>query len=74
MCVLQALLICNMYLNRRTFRFVWISRSTSKRSMDNVMGDLSSPWVRLGNLLSARFALLCLVAVVAGCFWCVPWH
>jgi len=37
------------------------------------MGDLTNAAVRLGNLLSARFALLCLIALVNGCFWMVPW-
>ena len=36
------------------------------------MGDLSSTAVRIGNLLSSRFALLCIVALVYGCFWMVP--
>ena len=36
------------------------------------MGDLSSTAVRMGNLLSSRFALLCIVALVYGCFWMVP--
>lgn len=51
-------------------RWIWISLSTSKRHLD-IMGDTSKEFVSLGNLLSARFALLCLVALVHGVFWLV---
>lgn len=53
-------------------RWIWISLSTTKRHID-IMGDPSSPSVALGNLLSARFALLCLVAICCSkAFWMVP--
>ena len=55
------------------FRWVWISLSSSKRSMENIMGDSGRPFVVMGNLLSARFALLALVALVSGVFWMVLW-
>ena len=42
--------------------------------MDNIMGDDRVPFVALGNLLSARFALLILVALVRKCYWMVTWH
>ena len=54
-------------------RWVWLSRSSSKRSKEDVLGDLSRPFVALGNMLSARFALLALVAVVCQCYWIVSW-
>ena len=37
------------------------------------MGDLGRPFVVMGNLLSARFALLAMVALVSGVFWMVLW-
>ena len=53
-------------------RWIWISLSSTKRHID-IMGDPSSPSVAMGNLLSARFALLCLVAICCSqAFWMVP--
>lgn len=56
-----------------SLRWIWISRSGSKRSTDNILGDEGREFVALGNLLAARFALLALLALVMGCFWLVTW-
>ena len=39
-----------------------------------VMGDESVPSVAIANCLAARFALIAMVAVIQGLWWCVPWR
>eukprot|EP00435_Cladocopium_sp_Y103_P011891 s3618_g3.t1 len=52
--------------------WVWISdHSTKRRSSLGVMGDEEVPSVALTNCLAARFALLAMIAVIRGLFWCV---
>ncbi|CAL1137169.1 unnamed protein product [Cladocopium goreaui] len=52
--------------------WIWISaHSTKRRSSLGVMGDEEVPSVALANCLAARFALLAMVCVVRGLFWCV---
>ena len=60
---------------RPAIRWIWISaHSTKRRSSLGVMGDEEVPSVALANCLAARFALLAMVCVVRGLFWCVPWQ
>lgn len=40
----------------------------------NVEGDLSKQFVAQGNMMSVRFMLLALVAMVHGIFWTAPYQ
>ncbi|CAL1171061.1 unnamed protein product, partial [Cladocopium goreaui] len=52
--------------------WIWISAHTTKRrSSMGVMGDESVPSVAIANCLAARFALIAMVAVIQGLWWCV---
>ncbi len=49
--------------------FVYISRATSKRTREAIMGDESVEFVLTGNLLAARCSLLIILALAR----CVRW-
>ncbi|CAK9007833.1 WD_REPEATS_REGION domain-containing protein, partial [Durusdinium trenchii] len=52
--------------------WVWIASSTTKRhsSEFGILGDDRIPSVSMGNCISARCALLIMVAIVRGIYWC----
>lgn len=52
--------------------WIFMSSSTTKRasSEHGIMGNEDVRAVALGNCIAARVALLCMVAVVRGIFWC----
>ncbi len=52
-----------------------MASSTTKRTSLSygIMGDDTIPAVEQGNMIAARVALLCMVAVVRGVFWCELW-
>ena len=51
--------------------WIWMSRSSSKRSPENVLGDVSRPFVQEGNALNNRCALLCLLSRQCGSHWVI---
>ena len=55
--------------------WIWISRSTTKRSSLSfgVMGDEQNPSVLNGNIIAARVALLIMIAIMRGVYWCDFW-
>lgn len=52
-----------------------MASSTTKRTSLSygIMGDETITAVAQGNMIAARVALLCMVAVVRGVFWCELW-
>lgn len=52
--------------------WVFMSSSTTKRTSSEygIMGDETVNSVAAGNCIAARVALLCMVAVIRGIFWC----
>ena len=52
-----------------------MSSSTTKRTSSEygIMGDETVNSVAAGNCIAARVALLGMVAVIRGIFWCVIW-
>ncbi|CAK9052328.1 unnamed protein product [Durusdinium trenchii] len=52
--------------------WVFMSSSTTKRTSSNhgIMGDEGVESVASGNIIAARVALLCMVAVIRNCYWC----
>ncbi|CAL1127789.1 unnamed protein product [Cladocopium goreaui] len=52
--------------------WVWMASSTTKRTTVSygIMGNEAVPSVAAGNCIAARVALLCMVAIVRGIFWC----
>ena len=52
-----------------------MSSSATKRASSEygIMGNEDVRAVALGNCIAARVALLCMVAVVRGIFWCALW-
>lgn len=53
-------------------RWVWMASSTTKRTTVSygIMGNEAVASVAAGNCIAARVALLCMVAIVRGIFWC----
>ena len=49
--------------------WIWVCRSTSQRSKENPLGDVTKEFVRIGNQMVARMALLLLVLEARGCCW-----
>ena len=49
--------------------WIWVVRSTSQRSKTNPLGDTSKEFVRIGNQMVARMALLLLVLDASACVW-----
>ena len=62
------------FFQKASLRWIWISaHSTKRRSSLGVMGDETLSGVQVANMIAARFALLAMVAVIRGCYWCVAW-
>ena len=55
--------------------WVWMASATTKRTSLHfgIMGDESIAAVSSGNTIAARVALLIMVAVVRGVYWCDLW-
>jgi hypothetical protein len=51
--------------------FVWISRSGTKRSATNPLGDETNPKVASANIILARMVLLFMLACARGVYFCV---
>ena len=51
-----------------------MSSSTTKRTSSayGIMGDASVGSVACGNIIAARAALLCMVAIIRGIYWAEP--
>ena len=62
---------CNHSGTGHLCSWIWISASTTKRREVGVMGDETLDCVKTANCICARFALLALVAVIYGIYWCV---
>ena len=49
--------------------WVWMNRSTSGRSLSNIMGNLARDYVRSANQQVSRAILVCLLLTAKGTFW-----
>ena len=51
--------------------WIWLSRSSTKRSSKNPLGDEQCPSTLEGNRLNSRVELLCVLAHLIGVFWVI---
>lgn len=51
--------------------WVWLSRSTTRRSLTNPYGDTSVETVREGNQVNSRVAMICAICSMLGIAWAI---
>ena len=59
------------FIGAQCSSWVWLSRSTTKRSIENPYGNTSFNRVAEGNLLNCRVAVLCMIAITCGVFFVI---
>lgn len=47
--------------------WIWINRSTSKRSRNRIFGDCARDYVKAANAITTRFVILAFIAIARGC-------